>query len=353
MVIPGRDVPFRKFLHALRGEWSRDAVGQVAGAVTFFGVLSLFPFLLFLIALASVIIDPTQAEELVRQLARVAPAQATRILGEQIRRLGQAEDRGLLTVSALTAIWTASGGVVALTKALNTAYGVKESRPFWRTRGLAVLVTLGGAVFGIVATTIAVGTPAFADRLGGVLETLVLLLRFPVAAILMMFLWAVLYYLLPDVEQTFKFITPGSVTGVTLWLLASWGFSTYVANFGKFEATYGALGGAIVLLFWLWISAQVFLLGAEINALLEHWSPEGKRAGAKAMAERGADRSKTEKEARGEALLPHAGNAPPPPAPRPRFVPVPTRRPASLAQRAGVFATSLGLAFLVGRRLAR
>ena len=101
-MIPGRDVPLRKFLHALRGEWSRDAVGQVAGAVTFFGVLSLFPFLVFLIALASVIIDPTQAEALVAQLEKVAPAQVTGILGEQIRRLGQAQDRGLLTVSALT-----------------------------------------------------------------------------------------------------------------------------------------------------------------------------------------------------------------------------------------------------------
>ena len=108
---------------------------------------------------------------------------------------------------------------------------------------------------------------------------MVLWLRLPVAGLLMMAVWAMIYYVLPDVEQKFKFITPGSVVGVLLWLLASAGFSMYVKNFGSYDVSYGALGGVIVMLMWMWISAQVILIGAEINAILEHKSPEGKVSG--------------------------------------------------------------------------
>jgi membrane protein len=96
-----------------------------------------------------------------------------------------------------------------------------------------------------------------------------------------MLVWAVAYYVLPDVEQQFKFITPGSVIGVTIWIVASVGFSYYVRNFAKYDATYGSLGGMIVLLLWMWLSSQTLLLGAEMNAIIERWSPEGKAAGEK------------------------------------------------------------------------
>ncbi len=110
----------------------------------------------------------------------------------------------------------------------------------------------------------------------------------------MMLLWALLYYALPDVQQDFRFITPGSVMGVVVWVLASWGFSLYVANFGKYEAVYGSVGGVIVMLLWMYISSVVLLLGAEANAVIEHKSPEGKRVGAKSLAEKGATGTKTE-----------------------------------------------------------
>jgi membrane protein len=103
----------------------------------------------------------------------------------------------------------------------------------------------------------------------------------------MMFLWALLYYVLPDADQSFKFITPGSVMGVVVWIVASWLFSKYVSNFGSYDKTYGSLGGVIVLLLWMWISSLVLLVGAETNALIEHRSPEGKRAGAKSQSDTG------------------------------------------------------------------
>ncbi len=280
MVLPGKGMGWMEFFKALKNEWKRDDVGDVAGALTFRAVLALFPFLLFLVSLAGVIIDPHQAQTLIQELGKVAPKEVTAILGERIQALANSNPVGLLTVGGVGAIWAASGGVVALMDALNTAYGVEEKRPFWKLRGIALLTTLGGAVIAIAAALAVLVIPAIADKLGP-LGTVLTWLRLPIAGVVMMGLWAVLYYVLPDVKQKFTFITPGSVVGVIIWVVASWGFSKYVANFGSYDVNYGAIGGVIVMLLWMWISAQVILLGAEINAILEHRSPEGKAPGQK------------------------------------------------------------------------
>jgi membrane protein len=318
MVMPGKGMSWKEFFKALKNEWTRDKVSDTAGALTFFGVLALFPFLLFLVSLASVIIDPAQAETLINQLSKVAPKEVVTILGDRIHALAENNSVGLLTVGGLGAVWAASGGVVALMSALNTTYGVQESRPFWKVRGIALLTTLGAAVLSIIAAALAVAAPAVADKLGEPFSTLIVWLRLPFAGMVMMFVWAMLYYLLPDVKQNFKFITPGSVVGVIIWVLASWGFSVYVANFGKYDVNYGAIGGVIVFLLWMWITSQVILLGAEINAILEHRSPEGKSPGEKVPGKGGVVATKSEVE-RGGAQLPGStdfrpGQAAPQPA---------------------------------------
>jgi len=180
-------------------------------------------------------------------------------------------------------------------RALNQAYDVEESRSFWKVRGIALLATLIAAALSILAAVIAIATPVVADAIGGPIGTAILWLRIPVAGLIMMLVLALLYYYLPDVEQEFRFITPGSVAAVILWLLASLGFSLYVSRFGSYEVTYGALGGVIVLLVWMWISSQAVLLGAEINAVIEHLSPEGKRTGARRLRDAGEDAPKTAK----------------------------------------------------------
>jgi membrane protein len=295
MELPGGGgMSVKDFLVGLKDEYARDNVGDAAAAVTYAGVLALFPFLLFLVSLASVVIDPQQAESIVTQLGSVAPAQVTQILGDRIRDLGRGSSPGLLTLGALGAIWAASAGIQALMRALNITYGVKEGRPFWKVKLIAIGMTIVAGALALAAAVGIILTPVVADFIGGPVGTAIRLLRFPIAGLVMMFLWAVLYYVLPDVEQKFKFITPGSVGGVVLWVLASWGFSAYVANFGKYDATYGSLGGIIVLLLWMWISSQVMLLGAESNALIEHRSQEGKRAGAKSLADRGPSGAKHE-----------------------------------------------------------
>ena len=296
MQLPGNGMGWKEFFKALKDEISRDQLTVVAGSVTYSGMLALFPFLLFLVSLASVVITPEQAEQLVEQLSRVAPGDVTRILGDRIRSITSSSQAGLLTFGALGALWAASGGVTTLVSALNTVYGVKEQRPFWKTRGLAIAMTLVSGVLAVVAALVAVVSPALAGAVGGPIGTAILWLRLPVAGLVMMLLWAILYYVLPDVEQSFKFITPGSVGGVVVWVVASWGFSEYVTHFGSYEATYGSLGGIIVMLLWMWISALVLLVGAEANAVIEHRSAEGKRVGAKSMADRGATGTKTEEE---------------------------------------------------------
>jgi membrane protein len=296
MLLPGKGIPWKDFLRDLQREWIKDKVDTVAGGLTFFGVLAIFPFLLFAVSLVGLILDRTTATALINELYRVVPRAVADILSERINALTEGQSSALLTFSALGTIWAASGGIAALADALNTAYGVEDSRPFWKRRGLAILLTIGGAVFFVAATAIAVATPTIAAYFPGPLSTVILWARLPVSALIIMTILAVLYYLLPDVEQDFKFITPGSVVAVVMWIIASLGFSFYVGRFGTYEVIYGALGGVIILLLWMWISSMAVLVGAEINAIIEQRSPEGKRTGARSMAEQGADLPKATKE---------------------------------------------------------
>lgn len=348
MARPGKTVSWKNFFKSLKEEWGRDRVSDAAGAVTFFGILAIFPFMLFLVSLASVIIDPAQAESLIKQLGQVAPAEVTKILGDRLRDLAKDNSVGLLTLGGVGALWAASGGMVALMTALNITYGVKESRPFWKVRGTALIATLAGALIGVLAALVAVATPALAGWLGEPLGTVVQWLRLPVAGLLMMFLWACLYYFLPDVEQKFKFLTFGSIVGVLLWVIASWGFSKYVANFGSYDANYGALGGVIVMLMWLWISAQVILLGAEINAILEHKSAEGKSPGQHELGKAGPAASKSEVEKAGGRKLP--GNTAFHPPPRSIVTGKPPAPPQPPGLAAAIWAAGFGLGVMLLRR---
>jgi membrane protein len=334
---------WKEFGKGIKSEISRDNVTDLAATVTYYGVLALFPFVLFLVALASVFITPSDAERIVGELAQVAPGAVTDIVGERIRQLGDQQNVTLLGFGALGALWAASGGVTAVMRALNVAYDVKEGRPFWKVRGIAILMTVVASVLGLVAALVAIGTAPLADRIGGPLGIAIGFLRLPVAGLVMMLVWALMYWVLPDVEQDFKFITPGSIVGVVLWVLASWAFSRYVSNFGSYDKTYGAIAGVIVLLLWMWISSLVLLVGAEINAFLEHRSPEGKREGAKELADSGT--------------APKASAAAPPGEPRPagarpRPVPAAARAGERPARLRGIAALAAGFAagVLVARR---
>ncbi len=288
MKLPGKGMSWKDFGKKLKNEYKRDNVKDSAAALTYFGVLALFPFLLFLVTVGGLVIRPEQIQALTGQLGTVAPGEAVGLIERQLQSLVQSSSGGLLTIGLLGALWAASNGIAALMRALNTMYDVEESRPGWKVRLIAIGMTVLTAAIGICAALVAIAAPAVAQAVGGPLGAAITWLRLPIAGLIMMFVWALLYWALPDAQQKFKFITPGSVIGVLIWVAASWGFSVYVRNFGNYDATYGALGGVIVMLLWMWISAQALLLGAEINAILEHESPEGKRRGAKSREDTGA-----------------------------------------------------------------
>ena len=249
--------------------WSGNDLGNVAGAVTFFAVQALFPFLLFVVAVAGLLLDPERVAGIVDGLSRVAPGEVTRIVGDRIRSLWISRSAGLVTVGALGALLSASGGMVALMDALNRVRGVRETRPFVRRRLLALGLTAWAALLSLVAALLALVLAPLSQALGGPLGALLGWLRLPVSGLLMAMLWSMLYDRLPDTPRTHTLITPGAVAGVLAWLVVSWGFSLYVTHFGRFEVTYGTLGGGAVLLLWMWLSTQCLLFGALLDAVLE------------------------------------------------------------------------------------
>jgi len=269
-MVPGNvDEPkWRGFARALSREWTRNKLTDAAAALTFYGILALFPFILFIVAAASLIIRPEQVQELGAALARDTPPALAPILLARLAELTSRPRVGVLTFSALAAVWSSTTGVASLVTALNSAYGVTERRPQWKIYIMAFAVMLVAALLALLAAIMAVVAPIAAKQLGASSQPLVGWLRLPVATFLMMIVWATIYYVLPNVTQTIRLIMPGSVAGVLVWLGATLGFSYYVSHFGNFGITYGALGGIVILLVWMWFSSLALMLGAEINAVL-------------------------------------------------------------------------------------
>jgi membrane protein len=257
--------PWRSRVGALHREWRRNRLGESAAALAFYVALALFPFLLFVVALAGTVLKPGQVQAVIGSLGEQVPSAFSHLPDQQIAALTGGGQKGLLTFSGVGAIWSATAGVVSLISALNSAYGVEERRPRWRVYSMSLVVMVAGALLALAAGFLTLAAPALATRLGAPWPTIVAWGRLPVAVLLMMVLWATLYTGLPDTRRPFQLLTPGAVIGVLIWLLASLGFSVYLAHFSTFGITYGALGGIVVLLLWIWISSLALVLGAAIN----------------------------------------------------------------------------------------
>ena len=267
-------------------EFSSDDMSTYASALAYRALFSLFPFLLFLLALLG-FLNLSDFFDWIRQQAALAlPSMAMEQVNPVIDQL-QRQQGGLLSFGILAALWTASVGFRSLMNAMNRAYDVREGRPTWKLMLLSVLYTVGSAVLLLACAMLMVLGPQVMGWLAdlvGLRDVVVVLwawLRWPVVIFLMMLLVAVLYYVTPDVEQKFRFITPGSVLAVLVWVAASLAFGIYVQNFADYNATYGSIGAIIVLLLYFYISAAVLLLGAELNAVIEHHSVDGKDKGDK------------------------------------------------------------------------
>ena len=280
-------LPLHRVLIRTVNEFLDDEMSTYASALAYQMLFSLFPFLLFLIALIGFLHLPDFFSWLRLQSELVLPPQALDLVNPVIDQLQQSKG-GLISVGIVIARWTASAAVRLMMSAMNAAYDVPEGRPVWKRIPLSVVYTIGIAGMMLAAAALMVLGPQVMEWIAsqiGVEEFIVTLwtiLRWPVIILLLMVAVALIYYVMPDVKQNFRFITPGSVLAVVVWIVASLGFGYYVKTFADYNAMYGSIGAIIVLLLYFYISAAVLLLGAEMNAVIEHMSAEGKDKGEKA-----------------------------------------------------------------------
>ena len=265
---------------ALKRTWSEfreDNMTDWAAALTYYSVLAIFPALLAVVSVLG-LIGPSATQPLIDNINTLAPGPAKDLLISAIRNIQHSSGAAgvLFVVSIALAIWSASGYVAAFMRASNVIYDVGEGRPIWKTLPTRVLTTLALLVMlAVVAVGVTV-TGSVAHSVGqalGVGDTAVTvwgIAKWPVVVLVVMAMFGLLYWAAPNVKHPrFRWVTPGSIAGVVLWIAASVLFAVYVGNFSSYNKTYGALGGVIVFLVWLWISNIALLLGAELNAETE------------------------------------------------------------------------------------
>ena len=258
-------------------EFREDNLTDWAAALTYYGVLAIFPAMIVLVSILG-LIGESATQPLIDNLGTVAPGPAKDIVESSLKNLqGSQGTAGVLfVVGLLGALWSASGYVAAFMRASNAIYDIEEGRPVWKTLPVRVSLTLVLLVLLAVTTVAVVLTGGIAHKVGDVIGlgstavTVWNIAKWPVLLLVVSLMFALLYWAAPNVKQAgFRWVSPGGLLAVVGWLIASGAFALFVSNFGSYNKTYGALGGVIVFLVWLWISNIVILLGAEFNAELE------------------------------------------------------------------------------------
>lgn len=276
---------------ALAEAWSDDIIDLAAQQAYYF-FFALFPALLFVIAVASFFPLRALTDDVVNMLARVAPADVIQIVTIQLRSLSNRNNGGLLTIALLMAIWSSSGAMASIITTLNIAYDVTESRAWWKSRGTAILLTIGIAIFILASMFFVIAGPAVAQHLatslhlGPAFKWAWWVLQWPLVVVFVATAIGLVYYFAPDAEQDWVWITPGSLVATLLWLLVSLALKWYYQLVPNANATYGTLGGVIVLMLWFYASGLALLLGAELNSEIEHASPYGKDPGERVPGEK-------------------------------------------------------------------
>lgn len=257
------------------GKISGDNLPIIAGGVTFFAMLAVFPALAAVVALYGLISDPQAVTNQIAAVSGVLPESAQAVLTNQLQRLVGSSAATLqigTAIGILVALWSASRGMNALVQGLDIAYGEREDRGLIKQTLLVLGLTAGGLVFSIMALLLVAGVPAVlkAVGLGQAVEWLATLARWPVILGLAILALAAIYRLAPNRRPAqWRWLSPGAVVATTLWIIASILFSVYVSTFGSYSETYGALAGVVVLMFWFYITSFIVLLGGVINAEME------------------------------------------------------------------------------------
>jgi membrane protein len=275
------DLTAGSWKYAVRQAWAefrRDECTDLAAALTYYAVLSMFPALLAVIALLGVFgRGPSTTDTLLELVGRVGQQDAVDQLRQPITQMTESRSAGFaLVFGLLGAVWSASGYVGAFGRAMNRIYEVDEGRPFWKLRPLNLAVTVVSVVLAALVLLGLVVSGPFANQIGDTLGlgdtavTLWNIVEWPLMLLVVVFLVAVLYYATPNVKQPkFRWISVGAGLAIVVWILASAAFGLYVANFGSYNKTYGSLAGVIILLLWLWLTNVALLFGAEVDAETE------------------------------------------------------------------------------------
>ncbi|MDX6672042.1 MAG: rane protein [Solirubrobacteraceae bacterium] len=258
-------------------EFREDNLTDWAAALTYYGILALFPALIVLVSILG-LIGPSATQPLLDNLGKLAPGPANQIVSGAVRQIAANQGAaGVAFVFGLAgALWSASGYVGAFSRASNAIYEVEEGRPFWKLRPLQIVITmvmillLAACALAVVITGPLARSVGDLVGAGSAAVTAWDIAKWPVIALVVVTMIAILYWAAPNVKHPgFRWITPGGLVAVGLWVLASAGFALYVAMFSSYNKTYGSLAGAVIFLVWLWISNLAILLGAELNAEVE------------------------------------------------------------------------------------
>jgi membrane protein len=265
-----KDIAARTFAEA-----KSDHVPTLAAGVAFFALLALVPAMVAFVSLYGLLADPTDVARHVGDLLGAAPSEVQDLVTNQLEAVTSEASGSIgfgLIGGVLVALWSASAGMKHVIEALNAAYDEEEGRGFVRQRGLALLFTIGAVLFMVAAVVVLTVVPAVLEGspLGPAAETAINVARWPALALAFAVGLAVLYRFGPSRDDArWRWVTPGAGLATVLWILASAGFSFYVARFGSYNETYGSLGGVVVAMLWLFLTAYVVLMGAELDAEME------------------------------------------------------------------------------------
>jgi len=287
---------WRELAKRVWAEVQEDNVFGRAAELSYYFLLALFPFLIFLTSVIGLILGSGTGTRhtFFQYLARIMPPSAFQLIDNTMYEVSESSGGGKLSFGILAALWAASNGLGAITESLNTAYDLKESRPWWKQRLTAIGLTVALSILIIGALILVVAGGRIAEwlaahyGLGPVFPIGWKIIQWPVVLACMTFAFALIYYLAPDFrEQAWQWLTPGAVIGVVLWLLVSLAFRIYLHYFNSYSATYGSLGAVIILMLWLYFTGAAVLIGGEVNSEIENAAakqgdPEAKEKGEKA-----------------------------------------------------------------------
>ena len=263
-------------------EFNNDNVLDVAAMLAYYFFFALFPMLIFLMSLLGTVGGQAIGTNVIDQVTRMMPASASTIVHETMKQALQASNGAKLSFGILVTFWSASAGMTGLMAGLNTVFEVRETRSFIKSRGIALGLTIANSIIVIVGIVLLLYGGNIADHfLAGQLNIVWKVVQYPLAIFFLLLSYSTIYYYAPNIEHPhWAWVTPGSVIGVLLWVIASVGLRIYLHFSNSYNATYGALGGVMILLLWFYVTGLAVLIGGEVNSEIEKAAGEKQKAAA-------------------------------------------------------------------------